>query len=263
MRSWPRRSTLPSTTAFGSRIKRITAIIETVFPDPDSPTMPTTSPTEIESDSRSTARTSPFSVRNETLRSRTSSKGSGTTYPWIEQGVHDIDHGVCEDHEEGCVDHGRQDDRQVEVLKGVEGQLSDSVQAEHDLGQQRATAHERAEVEPEEADERDQRRPPRVPDHDAPLREPLRTRGAHIVLLLRLDERRAQHARVDPDVQDRQREPGEDQGLEPAERGLGEGWVAERRHPRKEERMMKAALGHQVDDLAEPEDRHGDPDEPD
>src|SRR5436190_8419973 len=155
IRSRPRRSTSPSTTAFGSRIRRITAIIETVLPEPDSPTTPTTSPSATESERRSTARTIPFSVRNETLRSRTSNNASGTAHPRIEPGVHEIDERVREHDEERRVDHGREDHRQVEVLQRVERQLADPVQAEHDLGEERPAAHERAEVEPEEADERD------------------------------------------------------------------------------------------------------------
>ena len=51
-----------SMTAFGSRIRRITLSIETVLPEPDSPTMPRTWPRPIENESLSTARTSPSSV---------------------------------------------------------------------------------------------------------------------------------------------------------------------------------------------------------
>src|SRR2546423_10083379 len=101
----PRRRTRPSTIALGSRIGRITAIIETVLPDPDSPTTPTTSPTPTESERRSTARTIPFSVLNETLRSRTSNNGSGTAYPRIEPRVDEVDERVREHDEERGIDH--------------------------------------------------------------------------------------------------------------------------------------------------------------
>src|SRR5207249_9344166 len=119
IRSRPRKSTSPSTTAFGSRIRRITAIIETVLPEPDSPTTPTTSPSATESERRTTARTIPFSVRNETLRSRTSSSGSGTTDPRVEPRVDQIDERVREDDEERRIDHGGENHRQIEILKGV------------------------------------------------------------------------------------------------------------------------------------------------
>ena len=61
--------TWPSNTAFGSMMSRITDIIVTLLPEPDSPTMPTTSPFATEKLTPSTARTRPSSVRNETLRS--------------------------------------------------------------------------------------------------------------------------------------------------------------------------------------------------
>ena len=64
----------------------------------------------------------------------------------------------------------------------VVGQLADPVQAEHHLGEQRAAADERAEVEAEEADERDQRRAQRVAEQHAPLRQPLGARGPDVVL---------------------------------------------------------------------------------
>ena len=86
-----------------------------------------------------------------------------------------------------------------------------------------------------------------MPDEHAPLGEALGASRAHVVLLLRLDDRRAEHARVDPDVEDREGEPREDERLEPAERGLREGRVAERRHPREDGRVMQAVLRQQVD----------------
>src|SRR5471032_162322 len=252
--------------AFRSRIRRITAIIETVFPEPDSPTMPMTSPSASESDSPSTAWTRPFSVRKETSRPRTSRSGeapSGTTDPRIEQRVDEVDDRIRQDDEEGGVDDRRENHGQVEVLQRVERQLADPVQPEHDLGQERPTSDERSEVEAEEADERDQRRPQRMTEHHPLLRDPLGARGADVVLLLRLDERRAEHARVDADEEHRQGQPRKQERLEPTPRRLRERDVAERRHPREEDRVVKTALRQEVDDLAEPEHRHRDPDQPD
>ncbi len=57
-------------------ISRITDIIVTLLPEPDSPTMPSVSPSETVNDTPSTARTTPSSVRKLTLRLRTSSSGS-------------------------------------------------------------------------------------------------------------------------------------------------------------------------------------------
>ena len=67
--------TSPSKIAFGSRISCMIDITVTLLPEPDSPTMPSTCPASSVNETPSTARTRPFSVRNETLRSRTSSSG--------------------------------------------------------------------------------------------------------------------------------------------------------------------------------------------
>ena len=59
----------------------------------------------------------------------------------------------------------------------VVGQLADARQAEDDLRQERAAGDERAEVEAEEADERDHRRAQDVPVQHALLGEALRARA--------------------------------------------------------------------------------------
>ena len=68
--------TSPSNFAFGSMISRITDIIVTLLPEPDSPTMPSVSPSDTENETPSTARTRPSSVLKLTLRLFTSSSGS-------------------------------------------------------------------------------------------------------------------------------------------------------------------------------------------
>src|SRR4051794_24598794 len=140
-------------------------ITVTLLPEPDSPTIPRISPGAMLNDTPSTARTSPSSVRNETRRLRTSRSGSlANAHPRIEQAVDDVDDGVGEDDEERPVDHGRHDHRQVEVLERVVRQLAHARQTEHDLGQERSAGHEGAEVEPEEADDRDHRVAQHVPE---------------------------------------------------------------------------------------------------
>ena len=62
----------------GSLISRMIDIIVTLLPEPDSPTIPSTSPGETENETPSTARTMPSSVRKETCRSLTSRSGSVT-----------------------------------------------------------------------------------------------------------------------------------------------------------------------------------------
>ena len=126
------------------------------------------------------------------------------------------------------------------------GEPPDAGQPEDDLGEQRAARDQRAEVEPEQADEADHRGPQRVADEHAALRDPLGARGAHEVLALRLDQRRAQHAAVEADVEDRQRDPRDHEVLEPQHGVLGQRRVAERRHPAEQERVVPAVLREQV-----------------
>src|SRR6185437_8253401 len=166
--------TSPSNWAFGSMMSRITDIIVTLLPEPDSPTMPRVSPSETLKETPSTARTTPSSVLKLTLRSLTSNSGSLMTLPprgqrpsiWppsgrphsrIEPGVRDIDDRIGEDDEERAVDDGRHDRRQVEVRERLVGQEADSVDREYHLREQRAAADQDAKIEPEKADERDHR----------------------------------------------------------------------------------------------------------
>src|ERR1041385_7395982 len=95
-----------------------------VFPEPDSPTMPTISRGAIRNEMPSTARTSPRSVLNETERSRTSSKAGSAfkAHPRIEDDVDQIDERVGRDHK-GGVHYIRHNHRQIEILKCVIGQL--------------------------------------------------------------------------------------------------------------------------------------------
>src|SRR5204862_4287946 len=151
---------------FGSAISRITDIIVTLFPDPDSPTIPTTSPSPTVNETPSTARTIPSSVRNETWRSLTSRRGSaGISGPnlrradaRVEPRVEQVDERAREGDEEGAVDDRRHDHRQVERRQRVVRQQAHARQAEYHLGQQRAARDEDPEVEAEEADEGDHRR---------------------------------------------------------------------------------------------------------
>src|SRR5215472_13457077 len=111
--------TSPSKVALGSTISRITDIIVTLLPEPDSPTMPSVSPSATVKDTPSTALTTPSSVRKLTLRLRTSSSGSAITTPpsgrphsRIERGIRDVHQGVRHHDEERPVDHCRHDRRQ-------------------------------------------------------------------------------------------------------------------------------------------------------
>src|SRR3954453_14142788 len=156
IRSCPRKTASPSTCAFGSRMSFSKLIIETLLPEPDSPTIPRTSPWLTVKDRPSTAVTTPRRVRNLTARPRTSSSGSplrrwtsadsGTAHPRVEPGVHDVHHGVGKNDEEGGVQNAAHDDRQVEVLQRVEGELADAGKSEAHPGHREATPTQRPEA---------------------------------------------------------------------------------------------------------------------
>src|SRR3984885_12307276 len=137
-------------------MSRMSVIIETLLPEPDSPTMPSTSPWATVKERPSTAVTMPRRVRKRTVRSRTSRIGSGTAHPGVDGGVNDVDQHVGEHDEERRVQHAGHDHREVEVLQGVVGEQSDSGQPEDHLVKQRGTPDERAEVEPEQRHDRDE-----------------------------------------------------------------------------------------------------------
>jgi hypothetical protein len=71
-RSAPRKSASPPTIRPGSAIRRISESAVTLLPQPDSPTIPSTSPWSSENDTPSTARTVSSSIRKWVLRSVTS-----------------------------------------------------------------------------------------------------------------------------------------------------------------------------------------------
>src|SRR5574340_482515 len=122
----------------------------TDFPQPLSPTRPSTSPFAISKLTPSTAWTSPRVVRNSVLRPRTVSSGSilSPPEPWIE----DVAEAVAEEvhaHREDQEDEAREDDGpgvrrevavadhdQVPEFRGVRGQprQADEVQGREDLG---------------------------------------------------------------------------------------------------------------------------------
>ena len=87
------------------------------------------------------------------------------------------------------------------------GELADAVQVEDRLGQDRAAADHLREVEAPQRDDRDQAVAQDVADQHLALGQPLGAGGADVVLVDRVEDRRAQHARVEADEQDRQREP--------------------------------------------------------
>src|SRR6476469_5098713 len=168
--SSPSSRTEPSMRALLERVRPMIVCAVTLLPEPDSPTIATTSPGERSNDTPWTACRRPPSVAKETERSRTDSRGAPLIpsapcslgrlpepHPRVELGVGDVDQGVEEDDEEGAEQGDRHQRRQVEALHGFGGVLADPVKVEQRLGEDRPTADHGAEVEPEEGDDRDQR----------------------------------------------------------------------------------------------------------
>ncbi len=91
--SLPSSRTLPPTRAFGGK-RPMAASAVTDFPEPDSPTSATVWPGAIAKSTERTAGSSPASLGNETVRSRTSSKGLLTRAPsaawgsWLRAALH-------------------------------------------------------------------------------------------------------------------------------------------------------------------------------
>src|SRR5581483_8078060 len=100
----------------------------------DSPTTLTISSASMVKETPLTARTGPFWVRNETVRSRTSRSGDASAFAdaGVEDCISHIHNEIRGHHEEGRVDDRGQDDRKIEVLQGIIGELADALEPEHD-----------------------------------------------------------------------------------------------------------------------------------
>src|SRR5579875_3459056 len=251
-RFWPSKRATPRTVALGSRMSPMMLYIDTLLPEPDSPTMPSTSPTPTDSESPSTARTMPARVRNSTWRSSTARSASPTADPRVEAGVEKVDDRVGEHHEEGTVEDRGHDHGQVEILQGVVGEPADAVEIEHHLDQEGGAADQRPEVEPEERHDPDERAPQGVAEEDPTLREALGTGCPDVVLVEGAHHLRPQDARVDPGVEHGEGEPRQEQVESPRTEAGREAHVPGRGDP-GEHALVEAALGDEVDDLAEPE----------
>jgi len=84
-RSWPWKMISPDTLADFLFVRPIVVSMDTLLPEPDSPTMPSVSPRSRVNETPSTALTNPSSVGKWTFRSRTSRSGSATDEPLSRQ----------------------------------------------------------------------------------------------------------------------------------------------------------------------------------
>src|SRR3954454_4989065 len=111
-RSRPSKITSPEMRAFFCRVSPITVRLETLLPEPDSPTMPTAWPRMTSYETPSTAFTTPPSGSKWTVSSRTLSSGSGIADARIDHRVEDVYDQVREDDEELADQHHALDHRE-------------------------------------------------------------------------------------------------------------------------------------------------------
>ena len=213
----------------------------------DSPTMPRISRAPTSNETPSTARSRPLlGAERRRARSRTCEERRirrGNAHPRIERGIDDVDGRVGGDHEERGIHHGRHDERQVEVLQRVEVSLptpcmpnTTSVSsAPPPTSAPKSSPNSETKVisEVRSAWRSRTRR----------LGQALGARGADEVFLVGFDQAGAQHAAVDADIEDRQREPGDHQGLEPAASGPRSAACSRAPAPRRTARCRGSGSG--------------------
>ena len=85
-------------------------------------------------------------------------------------------------------------DRIVARLHAVDQPVADARPRKDRLGEDGA-GQQQSDLQPDDGDDRDQRIAQRVHDDDAPARQPLGARGAHVVLAQHFEHRRARHPR--------------------------------------------------------------------
>src|SRR4051812_3361394 len=261
-RSVPLYSTSPSKRAFTPRVSPISVIAVTLLPEPDSPTMPSTLPRSSFREMPSTARTIPSSVANWTLRSLTSSRVSGIGLsepdPRVQIRVGDIDERREDDDERRAVKRHAHQRRQVLLVDRLGRVVADPVDRVDRLGDDRPTAEHGGEVEPEQGHDRNERGAQRVLDQDLARRESLRLRRPYEVLVDRVEDVRTQNPAVEADEEDGEREPRQQQVVEPLPRVRGQGDVAAVGEPRH----GPALPGEEVaEEQSQPGDRQRDADQ--
>src|SRR3954469_22709808 len=137
-RSRPSNITSPVMCAFFWRVSPITVRLETLLPEPDSPTIPSALPGSTSYEMPSTALTRPSSVSKCTYRSRTLKSGSGIFHARVDEGVEDVDDQVRDDDEERADQDRSLDHRKIGVLDRVVREPADPRDVEDGLGEDRA-----------------------------------------------------------------------------------------------------------------------------
>ena len=192
----PRASPCPRTSCSARGVRPMSVSADTDLPEPDSPTIASTSPERSWKETSSTACTRPSSVRKPTRRCSTSSRSLPfvieSRNPWVERRVDDVHDRVEEDDEERAEQRDREHRRHVEPADGLLEVLADALDVEDGLREDRAAAEHGAEVQAPERDDRDERVAQHVVAEHALLAESLGPRGPHVVVVDRVEHARAQ-----------------------------------------------------------------------
>src|SRR6266850_3889654 len=110
--------------------------------------------------------------------------------PGIDEAIEDVDEEVAHDEADRDQEYDALHERVVAREDGVHHEAADAGQGEDVLGDDGA-ADQRAELQPQHGDHRDERVAQHVAAHHASLRQALGARGAHVVLGERLQQARA------------------------------------------------------------------------
>src|SRR5436309_12932804 len=106
--------------------------------------------------------------------------------PWVCDGVEDVGDEIADDDRDRAEDRHRQDHRVIPREHGIHREAAHARQREHVLDDHRA-ADEQRQDEAHDGDDRKQRVPESVAQHDDALAESLRARGADVILTERLE----------------------------------------------------------------------------
>ena len=177
----------------GERVRPMIVCAVTLLPEPDSPTIASTSPGfELEGDPVDRLHAAVFGgeadpqavdreqraaagARRDGCGLRGGAHAAEVPEPdaRVEVGVGDVDQDVEEDDEEGAEERHRHDRGEVLLFQRFRGEQADAFDVEERLGDDRAAADQHAEVEPEQGDHRDQRVAQHVLGHHPALLSPL------------------------------------------------------------------------------------------
>src|SRR5579885_771771 len=170
--------------------------------------------------------------------------------PRVEPGVAQVDDEVHHDVDNAVDEDQVLDDHPVALADRLNERQAEPGEAECALGRRRA-AEQRAELQPGERDDREQRVAQDVLVDDHPLAQPLGAGGARVVLVERLEDRRPRQPRDDGREAEAEREGRAEHHLEVPARIVLEVDDGQRRPPAEPHDT------HEHDDQAEPVARDG------